>query len=160
MLTVKFELLLGSSAALSGLCVDAGGLDLVVTVDTDDLLSDILHAGKVVSEGGNGDGVALYATFKALKHALHIVVIELDTEELVYLFNVKRKLYSLRLGGVNVDNAVNHVTCTEKLNKLTSSEKSCHAVFGVKTLLKARRGFGSHTVLLCGNANRGAREAS
>ena len=160
MLGVDLKLLLGGSAALSGLCIDAGGLDVIIAVNTDYFLCDIVHAGEVCAEGGDGDLITLYLALETLENALHIVVRDVGSEELVDLIYVEREDGRFGLGGVYVDSAVDHVACAEKLNHLTSAEQTCHTVFRIETLLEASARFGSHAVFLCGHAHRRTREAS
>ena len=136
------------------------GGNIVVSVYSCDLLCNVVHTSDVSAEGGNCDAISVHTKIKRGKDILHLVLGDIHSKELVYSLDLKGKNYVLSLCGVHVDNSVNDLSRAEHLNKLASALKSAAAVFGIKSLLKSCRAFGSHTVFLRGNADRRPEEAS
>ena len=154
-----FKALLVASAAERGLRLHASGFDLVVAVDAADLFGDVVHAAEIGAEGGNVDFAALDLAAEPFERVDHVLYRDVHAEEFVVALGSEGKNRLLFLGGINVDHAVHDLSRAEQFHELASALESGQAVFGVKSLFKAGRGFGAHAVLLGGHADRGAVEA-
>ena len=157
---VKLENLLIGAAAKSGFSVHIRSLNLVIAVNAANLLGDVVHATKVSTPRGNNNLAVLNLATKTGQGVYHMLLGNVHAKELIVSCGNKGKRNDLVFGGVNVNDSVNNLTCTQEFNELASTFKTCQAVLGVKTLFKTRGGFGTHTVLLCGYTNRCTVEAS
>ena len=132
-------------------CVQRGR-DFVVAVHAGNLLSHVAHAVDVGAEERHNDLVVLDLEVQLLEQLYLLLSGQLQTEQGVHLVRLERQTLVVRVGVVNVDNAVDDLACAQLLHQLARTVDCIEGHARVKALLKAAGGLRAH-------AERGGRAA-
>ena len=138
-------------------CVQRGR-DLVVAVHAGNLLSHVAHAVDVGAEERHNNLVILDLEVQLLEQLYLLLSGQLQTEQGIHLVRLERQTLMVRVGVVNVDNAVDDLACAQLLHQLARTVDRIEGHARVKALLKAAGGLGTHAERLCGDTNGSAVE--
>ena len=134
------------------------GRDLVVAVHAGHFLGHVAHAVDVGAEERNNDLVVLDLKVQLFEQLLLLLGGQVQTEQRVHLVRLERQTLVVRVGVVNVDDAVDDLACAEHFDQLTRTVDRIEGHARVQTLLKATGSLGAHTERLCGDTNGSAVE--
>ena len=134
------------------------GRNLVVAVHAGNLLGYVAHTVDVGAEERHNDLVVLDLEAQFLEQLYLLLRGQLQTEQRVHLVRLKRQTLVVRVGVVNVDNAVNDFACAEHLDQFARTVDCIEGHARVKALLKAAGSLGTHAERLCGDTNGSAVE--
>ena len=98
----------------------------------------------IATPRGNGDGLAVYAELQGLKNAQHFLGLDIRAEKCVDFIGTQGEHGGLGQVVHDIDNAVNDLTGTEKLDQLTGTVDCGQGIVHIKTLFKFCRSLGPH----------------
>ena len=113
------------------------GRNLVVAVHAGNLLGYVAHTVDVGAEERHNDLVVLDLEAQFLEQLYLLLRGQLQTEQRVHLVRLKRQTLVVRVGVVNVDNAVNDLACAEHLDQFARTVDRIEGHARVKALFKA-----------------------
>ena len=149
----RLKALRRASLPLRHIAGNTGGLNLVVAVDADDLLSNIVHAENVLAERRHIDLVALNLEAETFEYAAHIVGGHVDAEKPVDALGFETDDRLLLLAGVHIDHAGDNFTRAEQVDQLAGALQRAVGVLAIQSLFKSAGRLGAHTQLARGDAD-------
>ena len=137
------ELLGGEAAAGADGTGEAGG-NLVIAVEAGNLLGEVGVMLDVGAPAGHGDGAVLDREAELAEDDGHVVGGDLSPEQGVDAIGLEGKDGLVTAGGIDVDDALDHLAGAEELDQLAGALDGAVGVLGVEALLVAGGGVSPH----------------